>query len=248
MFKRLVSVIIPYFNKREYIEETIQSVLSQSYENLEIILIYDDENQRDLNFIKKIQQIDKRINLFINQKSLGAGESRNFGIEKAKGEYVAFLDADDIWKKSKLKKQIDFMISQRALISHTSYEVINESGKVLNVRKAKDYDNYNSLLYSCDIGLSTVIVKKELLKDDIVFPNLRTKEDFVLWLKILKNNVKIYSLDENLSIWRKLDNSLSSSIMQKVKDGYLVYNKFMKFNFLKSLLFLFLLSLNSFLK
>tara|TARA_Y100001958_G_C21217529_1_gene542915 strand:- start:282 stop:1022 length:741 start_codon:yes stop_codon:yes gene_type:complete len=245
---KLVSVIIPYFNKREYIEETIQSVLSQSYENLEIILIYDDENQRDLNFIKKIQQIDKRINLYINQKSLGAGESRNFGIEKAKGEYVAFLDADDIWKKNKLKKQIDFMVSQRALISHTSYEVINESGKVLNVRRAKDYDNYNSLLYSCDIGLSTVIVKKELLKDDIVFPNLRTKEDFVLWLKILKNNVKIYSLNENLSIWRKLDNSLSSSIMQKVKDGYLVYNKFMKFNFLKSLFFLFLLSLNSLLK
>lgn len=244
----LVSVIIPYFNKRQYIEETIQSVLKQSYENLEIILIYDDENQRDLVFIKKIQKIDKRINLFINQKSLGAGESRNFGIKKAKGEYIAFLDADDVWKKNKIKKQIDFMVTERALISHTSYEVINESGKFLKVRKAKEYDDYKNLLYSCDIGLSTVIVKKELLKDDIIFPNLKTKEDFVLWLKILKNNIKIYSLDENLSVWRKLDNSLSSSIMQKVKDGYLVYNKFMKFNFLKSLLFLFLLSLNSFFK
>ena len=244
----LVSVIIPYFNKREYIEETIQSVLRQSYENFEIILIYDDENQRDLNFIKKIQQIDKRINLFINQKSLGAGQSRNFGIEKAKGEYIAFLDAHDIWKKDKIKKQIDFMMIERALISHTSYEVINESGEVLNARKAKDYSNYNSLLYSCDIGLSTVIAKKELFNSDIIFPNLKTKEDFVLWLKILKNNIKIYSLDENLSFWRKLDNSLSSSIMQKVKDGYLVYNKFMKFNFLKSLFFLFLLSLNSLFK
>lgn len=244
----LVSVIIPYFNKREYIEETIQSVLRQSYENFEIILIYDDENQRDLNFIKKIQQIDKRINLFINQKSLGAGQSRNFGIEKAKGEYIAFLDADDIWKKDKIKKQIDFMMIERALISHTSYEVINESGEVLNARKAKDYNNYNSLLYSCDIGLSTVIAKKELFNSDIIFPNLKTKEDFVLWLKILKNNIKIYSLDENLSFWRKLDNSLSSSIMQKVKDGYLVYNKFMKLNFLKSLFFLFLLSLNSLFK
>ena len=244
----LVSVIIPYFNKRQYIEETIQSVLKQSYENLEIILIYDDENQRDLVFIKKIQKIDKRINLFINQKSLGAGESRNFGIKKAKGEYIAFLDADDVWKKNKIKKQIDFMVTERALISHTSYEVINESGKFLKVRKAKEYDDYKNLLYSCDIGLSTVIVKKELLKDDIIFPNLKTKEDFVLWLKILKNNIKIYSLDENLSVWRKLDNSLSSSIMQKVKDGYLVYNKFMKFNFLKSLLFLFLLSLNSLFK
>ena len=139
-------------------------------------------------------------------------------------------------------------MTEKALISHTSYEVINDIGEVLNARKAKDYNNYNSLLYSCDIGLSTVIVKKELFDNDITFPSLKTKEDFVLWLKILKNNIKIYSIDENLSVWRKLDNSLSSSIIQKVKDGYLVYNKFMKFNFLKSLFFLFLLSLNSLFK
>tara|TARA_B100001057_G_scaffold493954_1_gene589478 strand:- start:1063 stop:1803 length:741 start_codon:yes stop_codon:yes gene_type:complete len=245
---KLVSVIIPYFKKRIYIEEAIKSVLRQSYKKLEIILIYDDENHDDLNFIKKIQRTDNRINLFINQKTLGVGETRNLGIKKANGEYIAFLDADDIWKKNKIKKQIHFMEANKALISHTSYEVLNKNKKILNVRKAKDYYNYNSLLYSCDIGLSTVMVKKKLLKDDILFPNLKTKEDFVLWLKILKINVKIYALNENLTFWRKVDNSLSSSVIQKIKDGYIVYHEYMKFNFLKSLFFLFLLSFNSLFK
>ncbi len=244
----LVSVIIPYFNKKSYIKETIQSILSQTYENFEIILIYDDESHDDLELIKQIQNTDKRIKLLINQKKLGVGESRNVGIKKANGEYIAFLDADDIWKKEKIEYQLHFMETNKALISHTSYEVLNKNNEVLNVRKAKDYDNYHSLLYSCDIGLSTVMVKKELLKNDILFPNLKTKEDFVLWLKILKINVKIYALDEKLSFWRKLDNSLSSSITQKIKDGYCVYNKFMKFNILKSLFFLFLLSFNSLFK
>ncbi len=244
----LVSVIIPYFNKKRYIEETIQSVLRQSYENFEIILIYDDECLDDLKFIKQIQNEDKRIKLIINQKKLGVGESRNIGIKEAHGEYVAFLDADDLWKKDKIKYQIDFMETNKALISHTSYEVIDKNNKILNVRKAKDYNHYKNLLYSCDIGLSTVVIKKRLLQNDIFFPNLKTKEDFVLWLKILKMNIKIHALDEKLSSWRKLDNSLSSSITQKMKDGYFVYNKFMKFNSLKSLFFLFLLSFNSLFK
>ena len=81
-----------------------------------------------------------------------------------------------------------------------------------------------------------------------MFANLKTKEDFVLWLKILEKNIKIGSLQKNLVYWRKLDNSLSSSVIQKIKDGYYVYNKFMKFNLFKSLFFLFLLSINSLLK
>ena len=136
------------------------------------------------------------------------------------------------------------MVTERALISHTSYEVINESGKFLKVRKAKEYDDYKNLLYSCDIGLSTVIVKKELLKDDIIFPNLKTKEDFVLWLKLLSKNVKIYGIDKNLVLWSKIENSLSSSLIQKLVDGFKVYNHYMKFNFLKSFYYLVLLSFN----
>ena len=95
----LVSVIIPYYKKKEYIVSTLDSVLKQTYKNLEIIIIYDDQEREDLKFIKKLIKLDKRISLLINKKTLGAGLSRNYGIKKCKGKYVSFIDADDIWKK-----------------------------------------------------------------------------------------------------------------------------------------------------
>ena len=95
----LVSIIIPYFKKREYISSTLNSVLKQTYKNLEIIIIYDDQEKEDLEFIKELIKSDKRISLIINKKSSGAGVSRNNGIKKCKGKYVSFIDADDVWKK-----------------------------------------------------------------------------------------------------------------------------------------------------
>ena len=244
----LVSIIIPYFRKREYIADTINSVLRQTYKNFEIIIIYDDQDKEDLKFMKKLIKLDKRISLIINKKSLGAGLSRNNGIKRCKGKYVGFIDADDMWKKNKLELQIKFMKEKNYLISHTNYEIIDEENNIINLKTARNFHNVNDLIRSCDIGLSSVIVKKKILTRGCLFANLKTKEDFVLWLRILKKNIKIGGLQKNLMCWRKLDNSLSSSVIQKIKDGYCVYNKFMKFNFLKSLYFLFLLSLNSLFK
>ena len=244
----LISVIIPYYKKKEYLANTLNSVLSQSYENLEIILIYDDQEKEDLEYVKELINLDKRISLIVNDVSLGAGLSRNSGIKKSKGEYISFIDADDIWKKEKLELQIQFMKEKKYLISHTNYEIIDKENNILDHRTARDFNTLNDLLGSCDIGLSSVIVKKEVLIGECLFANLKTKEDFILWLKILKKNIKIGGLQKNLMCWRKLDNSLSSSVIQKIKDGYYVYNKFMKFNLFKSLYFLFLLSLNSLFK
>ena len=151
-------------------------------------------------------------------------------------------------KKKKLELQIKFMKKKNCQISHTNYEIINKENKVLSHRTARDFNSINELIKSCDIGLSSVIAKKEIFKGECFFADLKTKEDFVLWLKILKKNIKICALKKDLMYWRKLDNSLSSSIFQKLRDGYSVYNKFMKFNFIKSLFYLFLLSLNSLLK
>ena len=244
----LISVIIPYFKKKEYIADTLNSVLSQTYKNLEIIIIYDDKEKKDLKFIEGFINLDKRISLIINEKSLGAGLSRNIGISKSKGKYISFIDADDIWKKDKLELQIKFMKEKNYLISHTNYEIIDKENNILSLRTARDFNTVNDLLRSCDIGLSSVILRKEILSEECLFENLKTKEDFVLWLKILKKNIKIGALQKNLMYWRKLNNSLSSSVIQKIRDGYYVYNKFMKFNLLKSLFFLFLLSVNSFFK
>ena len=104
------------------------------------------------------------------------------------------------------------------------------------------------LLKSCDIGLSTVIIKKELISDKIKFPMLKTKEDFVLWLKLLENGEKIYALNEYLTFWTKSKNSLSSSTYQKILDGFKVYHNYMNYNLFKSLYFLFCLSINFILK
>ena len=121
---------------------------------------------------------------------------------------------------------------------------INSNNRILAYRKARDFKKLNSLLKSCDIGLSTVLIKKKILGKKLRFANLKTKEDFVLWLKILNSKNEIMSLDEPLTKWRKLENSLSSSIFQKLIDGFSVYNKYMKINVFKSLYFVACLSLN----
>ena len=240
----LVSVIIPYFKKKKFIEKTINSIKSQTHKNLEIIIVYDDEDRSDLKLIKKIKNSDKRIRLIVNNKTLGAGRSRNIGIKKSKAKYIAFLDADDLWKKNKVKSQLKFMIKNDFEISHTTYEILKKKQKTKKIMRAKIFRDYKQLLVSCDIGLSTVMLKKNLITKKCKFPKLKTKEDFVLWLLILKKNVIIGALDKNLTTWRKLDSSLSSSVLQKFKDGFYLYNEHMKFNFLKSFFYLVILSIN----
>jgi len=240
----LISVVIPYYKKKKFIEETIKSVLEQTYQNFEIIIVYDDIDHQDLPYLNKIKNFDKRINLFINKKNMGAGISRNIAIDYSKGNFIAFLDSDDIWKKIKLESQIEFMKKNSLIVSHTSYDIINKHKKVISTRRARNFYAVNDLLKSCDIGLSTVIISKKIKELNLQFPNLKTKEDFVLWLSILKKNIPIIAFTKNLSCWRKLDNSLSTSVLQKLIDAYRVYNKHMNFNFIKSLYYVLCLSIN----
>ena len=240
-----VSVIIPYYKKKKFIQATLDSALNQSFKAFEIILIYDDEDNTDLKLIRHLKKKDKRIKLIINKKNLGAGYSRNLGIKKAKGKYIAFLDSDDIWLKDKLKSQIEFMKKNKSIFSSTSYEIINEKNKFISNRITEDTLMFKDLVKSCDIGLSTVIIEKKVFNKQIKFPDLKTKEDYVLWLKILqKKNCKVFGLKKILTRWRSTENSLSSNFFQKIKDGYKVYNHYLKLNPLKSLYFLMVLSIN----
>ena len=100
---KLVSIIIPYYKKKSYIEQTLKSILKQKYKYFEILIIYDDNSKKDLPFLKTLKKKDKRIKLFINKKNIGAGMSRNKGIKLSKGKYIAFIDADDLWHPQKLK-------------------------------------------------------------------------------------------------------------------------------------------------
>jgi len=239
----LISIIIPYYRKKKYIKKTLDSVLNQTYKNIEILIIYDDKNKDDLRYLKTIIANNSKIKIIDNKKNIGPGFSRNKGIRISKGKYIAFIDSDDIWKKNKLKYQLKQMLKMKYDFSHTSYSILNDKNKVTSVRVAKSYSDIDKLIKSCDIGLSTVMLKSRILKK-FNFPSLKTKEDFVLWINIIKSGHTLLGINKNLTFWRNVKNSQSSNLMQKLLDGYRVYNKHLKFNFIMSMYYLLILCLN----
>ena len=246
---KLVSVIIPYYKKEKFIVETVNSIIQQTYANFEIIIIDDELSETSSRVLASLKKIDKRILILRNNKNIGAGLSRNRGIDYSKGEFIAFCDSDDLWKKDKLKTQINFMMQNNLNLTFTGYDILNEQNKLLGTRNAKTSKKFRDLIKSCDIGLSTVIIKKNLLiEKKLYFCDLITKEDYVLWLKLSKNGAVFHNLDIILSSWRKTDNSLSSAISQKLVDGYRVYRNHLNYGKLVSILCLIRLSLNYLLK
>ena len=238
----LVSVIIPYFRKKSFIQKTLTSVLNQTFQDFEIILIYDDEKKDDLVYIKKILNHNPKVNIIDNNRNLGAGLSRNIGIRKSSGSIIAFLDADDYWVPERLEKQIKFMMEKNYKFTFCNYK--KKNGKEIKVFSKKSKVTYYDLLTDCEIGLSTVLLNKtEIVKD--LFPPLKTKEDLTAWLKITKKKVYAYNFPDYLVEWNYSKKSLSSNLFQKILDGFRVYNIYLKFNFLKSLYYLLLLSFNS---
>jgi teichuronic acid biosynthesis glycosyltransferase TuaG len=240
----LVTVVMPYFKKKNYVITSIKSVLAQTYKNFELIIVYDDEDMTDLEIIENIKKKDARIKIIVNSKNLGAGPSRNKAIEIARGDFLAFLDSDDIWEKKKIEIQIKFMLDNNFDFSSTSYFIIDEFDNIIDFRRTREIVSFSTLLKSCDVGLSTVMLKRKLITAESQFVGLKTKEDFVLWLNITKKNINIYGIDQGLCSWRKIKKSLSTNVFQKLFDGFLVYNKYMKFNLLKSLYYLAILSIN----
>ena len=240
----LVSIIIPYFKKKKFIKQTINSIAQQTYKKYEIIIIYDNKDLTDLSYLKKIVKKIKKKKIIINNKNYGAGISRNIGIKNAHGKFIAFLDADDVWNKNKLKEQIKFMKKEKVNFSYTSYSIVNENNRIIKIIPAEEIMTYNKLIKSCDIGLSTVMIKKKILKN-FLFSPLKTKEDYALWLKLSKKKIGLYGIQKHLTCWRETSNSLSSSILQKLINAFEVYNQYLKFNFIKSIFFTFILSINA---
>jgi teichuronic acid biosynthesis glycosyltransferase TuaG len=244
--KKKVSVVMPFFRKKEFFEEAYNSVLNQSYPNIEIIIIYDDHDRGQLNFVKNIIKKSNTI-IIINEKNRGASYSRNIGVKKSKGYYVAFLDCDDIWHRNKLEEQIDFMEKFQLECTCTNYSVINKNGNILYRLSSPAISTYQSLLKSCDIGLSTVVIKKKLF-NEFKFSNLLTKEDYLMWLNISKKGININCIQKTLVFWRDVKGSLSSNFMQRIKDSFKIYYYHEKQFLFQSIISIIILSLNSFKK
>ena len=243
----LISIVITYFRKKQFFKKTINSILSQSYKNYELIFVYDDKNKDEVKFVKKILNKIKRKKIIINNKNLGVARSRNIGIKKSKGRYLAFIDSDDLWKKNKLFNQMNFMEKNSYDFSFTSYGIIDEKNKVISERKVLFDANYSNLYSSNFIGLNTVMIHKRLISK-ISFPNLKTQEDYALWLKLARKGFKLRHLNQNLSSWRKSKKSLSSNTFQKIIDAFKLYYIYEKKNFIFSIYSVIVLSYNKIIK
>ena len=238
-----ISIIITYYKKRSFIFKTLKAIKKQTYKNYELIFVYDDNDLTDFKYVKKLIANFKNHKIIVNKKNYGVSYSRNVAIKFAKGSYIAFIDSDDIWESEKLSTQLKIMSDAKADISYTSYKIIDEKDKIIGTREVSSEISYKKLLRYCEIGLSTVIVKKKFLKKN-KFPNIRTQEDFALWLVLIKKGLKFLPIKKLLSSWRRTENSLSANILQKISDAFKVFYSIEKKNLIISIISVLILSIN----
>lgn len=208
-----------------------------------MIIVYDDIDKEDLKYLQDKIKFDNRSRIIVNKNNIGAAGSRNIGIDNAKGNYIAFLDSDDLWDKNKLQIQYNFMNEKKVRFSHTNYKIIDKNDNLLGINIAKHNLSYNQLIDSCDIGLSTVMVHRSIFKIS-KFKKIKTKEDYALWLELARNGEKFSAINLDLASWRKTSKSLSSSIIDKFINAFIVYNKYEKKNLVISFLLVINLSFN----
>ena len=229
----LISIIIPVFNASKYLKDTIQTVTNQSYNNWELLFIDDYSTDNSLAIITNAQKKDKRIKIFNNKVNSGAAITRNKGIKEAKGSFIAFLDADDIWVKNKLEKQVSFMQKNKYAFSFTSYEFVDSNsiskGKKVNVPTSI---NYKQALKNTIIWTTTVMFDMRILtKDCIYMPNIKS-EDTACWWKVLKTIDFAYGMPEVLSFYRRSGNTLSSNKFDAIKRIWQLYRRLEHLNLL----------------
>ncbi|MEM6718269.1 MAG: glycosyltransferase [Bacteroidota bacterium] len=238
MSEPLVSVITPTYNTETFISDTIDSVRAQSYTNWELILVDDASSDRTVEILHEYASIDDRIKVHELETNSGAAIARNTAIEKASGSYIAFLDADDLWKPEKLAKQIAFMQEKDIAVSFSSYELMDEQGRSLEkMIKALPKVNFSKMLKSNYIGNLTGIYNAEQL-GKVYMPNIRKRQDWALWLTLVQKVGFAYSLEEPLAKYRVREDSISSNKLNLLKYNYTIYRKALKFGAFKSTLYL----------
>jgi teichuronic acid biosynthesis glycosyltransferase TuaG len=229
-----VSIITPSFKSEQFVSKTIESVLCQTYENWEMIIVDDCSPDNSNIIIEDYCKKDCRIKLIKLEKNSGPAIARNRAIEEAKGRYIAFLDADDLWKPEKLEKQINFMKENNLAFTYSSYELIDENDNFLGKYITKDLITYKELLKTNVIGCLTAIYDIEKL-DKVFMPNILKRQDYGLWLKILKQINSTKGILEPLAIYRIRKNSVSSNKLKAAQYQWKIYREVEKLNFFKSL-------------
>ena len=222
------------YNAEKFIGKAIETVLSQTYENWEMLIMNDVSTDNSLAVVNEFAKNDDRIKVVNTEKNMGVVKGRNHLIDLARGKYIAFLDADDYWHSEKLEKQIQFMKEKNASISCTEYTRVRENGEKINEVVIKSKISYTDMLKNNYLGCLTVMYDVEKVGKRY-FKELEKNEDYVLWLEIVKDVKIIYGLKENLAYYRVLDNSRSSNKAKTAKVRWEIYRKVEKLSLLKSI-------------
>ena len=217
--EELVSVIIPLYNSAQYITPTLESVLNQTFQNFEIILVDDCSKDNTEEVIRQFAEKDERIKYFRQDKNQGAAVARNRGMDEAQGRYIALLDSDDLWTADKLEKQMAIIRSQNTGFVYCAYDYVDAVGNQIKDKvKIKKIAGYKDLLTKTYISTPTVLIDRERTGDKRM-PLRRTGQDYAYWLLLLRET-NAYGIDEALVHVRKRPGSLSKNKMQHLRDIY----------------------------
>jgi glycosyltransferase involved in cell wall biosynthesis len=229
-----VSVITALYNAGAFIGTTIESVLAQSFADWEMIIVDDCSTDDSASVVTGYAALDPRIVLVSLAENSGAAVARNSAIELARGRYLAFLDSDDSWHPDKLRKQLAFMQDNSYAFTHTWYERQDEAGRPLgNLVRPPAVLDYRTLLRSNFIACLTVIYDTECL-GKVYMPLIRKRQDYGLWLRILKQGEQAHVLPENLAVYRVRSGSISGNKLEMIRYNWILYNQVEGFGLLRS--------------
>ncbi|MCL7753201.1 glycosyltransferase family 2 protein [Polaribacter sp. Z022] len=230
----LVSIITANYNSEKFISQTIQSVLDQTYKNWEMIIVDDLSTDSSVPIINSYSKKDVRIKLHQLKENSGAAVARNKAISLATGNFIAFLDSDDLWLPKKLELQINFMVKNNYSLCYTSYEVINESGVLTNKTiMCKNKLDYNRMLHSNEIGCLTAVYNKDIL-GKVFMPEVRKRQDYGLWLKILRTEAYAFGLTEVLAQYRDRSASISNNKIEMLKWNWNLFKNVEKLSYFRA--------------
>lgn len=225
MQENLVSIVIPVYNAEKFIKETVASVLNQTWQGWELLLIDDGSADGSRALLEQFAEQDERIRVF-HLTGGGAAAARNTGTRNAKGRYLAFLDADDLWEQEKLEQELRFLREKDAAFVFTGYEFADElgcgTGKVVHVPETLPY---HKALKNTTIFTSTVLFDmKKTGRELLYMPNIKS-EDTALWWKVLRSGFTAYGLDENLVKYRRAGKTLSSNKLEAIRRIWNLYRR-----------------------
>jgi len=227
----MFSIITPSYNCADFIANTIVSVISQTINDWELIIVDDCSTDHSVEVIQTFVNQDSRIKLIQLSENSGAAVARNIAIKASQGRYIAFLDSDDLWFPLKLEKQLGFMQSTGCALSYTAYNKIDELENTIGHIGAPNKLNYSDLLKTCSIGCLTVVYDTTHF-GKVFMPLIRRRQDYGLWLKLLKRVDFAYGINENLAKYRVRPNSLSANKATSSIYTWRLYRNIEKLRFL----------------